>query len=124
MVLHDSRNDATQRMQNADDANRFCGLGAIGYSLADSCGAGLIAFFQTIDKKRHERFQRFQALLLTIANKDLDMGPKLAAAYELRHYQDYASVLNKIFVDGNVRQDGSDPLARQLKDSLRTMRPD
>jgi hypothetical protein len=105
-------------------ATDFVAWGLLVTPLVILAAVSLMRFIQKRENNRHERYLRFQTLLVTIANKDLDVGPKLAAAYELRRYPDYASVLNKIFVDGNVRQEGSEYLARQLRDTLKTMRPE
>jgi hypothetical protein len=105
-------------------ATDFVAWGLLVMPLMILASVSLVRLFREREKSRNERYLRFQSLLLTIANKDLDLGPKLAAAYELRHYPDYAPVLNKIFVDGRLRQEGSEHLVRQLKDTLKSMRPD
>lgn len=70
------------------------------------------------ERNRHERYQRFFGIMQQLAKSDGATADKMAAAYELRRYRDYAPILAKVFIDGKVRNDTSDALEKQLKETL------
>jgi hypothetical protein len=71
------------------------------------------------ERNRHERYKRFYAIMEQLSRSDSETASKMAAAYELRNYRDYKDVVEKIFVDGRIRQDTSKALDTQLRDTLK-----
>lgn len=74
------------------------------------------------ERNRYERYQRFHAIMEQLGNKDGSTADKMAAAYELRNYREYADVISKIFANGHVRTDANDMLQAQLKETLKYVR--
>lgn len=74
------------------------------------------------ERNRYERYQRFYAIMEQLGRQDGSTPDKMAAAYELRHYRDYADVIAKIFDDGFVREDGGDRLQAELKSTIAHIR--
>lgn len=71
------------------------------------------------ERNRHERYKRFYAIMEQLSRSDSETASKMAAAYELRNYRDYKDVVEKIFVDGRIRQDTAKALDGQLRDTLK-----
>ncbi len=71
------------------------------------------------ERNRHERYKRFYAIMEQLSRSDSETASKMAAAYELRNYRDYKDVVEKIFVDGRIRQDTAKALDAQLRDTLK-----
>lgn len=71
------------------------------------------------ERNRHERYKRFYAIMEQLSRSDSETASKMAAAYELRNYRDYKDVVEKIFVDGRIRQDTGKALDAQLRDTLK-----
>src|SRR4051812_14082701 len=57
------------------------------------------------ERNRHERYRRFYSVMEQLSRSDSETAAKMAAAYELRNYKDYADIVAKVFVDGRMRQD-------------------
>ncbi len=70
------------------------------------------------EHNRYERYKRFHTIMEQLAKSDGATADKMAAAYELRNYREYAGIIAKIFIDGKVRQLGNDALQQQLKETL------
>ncbi len=70
------------------------------------------------ERNRHERYKRFYAIMEQLSRSDGVTAAKMAAAYELRNYREYADIIAKIFIDGRVRDTTSDLLQKQLRDTL------
>ncbi len=70
------------------------------------------------ERNRYERYQRFHAIMEQLARSDGGTADKMAAAYELRNYHEYAHIISKIFVDGKMRGDTAAALQKQLRDTL------
>lgn len=70
------------------------------------------------ERNRYERYKRFHTIMEQLARSDGATADKMAAAYELRNYREYAEILEKIFVDGKVRNDTAEAVEKQLKDTL------
>ena len=70
------------------------------------------------EHNRYDRYKRFYAIMEQLSRSDGATADKMAAAYELRNYREYAPLISKIFVDGKVRTDTSAALQKQLKDTL------
>ena len=70
------------------------------------------------ERNRYERYKRFHAIMEQLARSDGATADKMAAAYELRNYREYAHIIAKIFIDGKVRPLNGDALQGQLKESL------
>ncbi len=73
------------------------------------------------ERNRHERYQRFYAIMEQLSRSDSETASKMAAAYELRNYREYADIVEKIFVDGRMRQDTGRALKKQLDETLKQM---
>ncbi len=73
------------------------------------------------ERNRHERYKRFYAIMEQLSRSDSETAAKMAAAYELRNYREYADIVSKIFVDGRMRQDTRTALEKQLGDTLKHM---
>lgn len=70
------------------------------------------------ERNRHERYKRFYSIMEQLSRSDGVTAAKMAAAYELRNYREYADIIAKIFVNGRVRDTTSDLLQKQLRDTL------
>ena len=70
------------------------------------------------ERNRFERYKRFYSLMEQLARPDVETAAKMAAAYELRNYREYRDVIAKIFIDGHLRKDTAQAVARQLKETL------
>lgn len=70
------------------------------------------------ERNRYERYKRFHTIMEQLARSDGATADKMAAAYELRNYREYKDIIAKIFIDGRVRDDTTDALGKQLKDTL------
>ncbi|HVZ30082.1 MAG TPA: hypothetical protein VG839_06780 [Asticcacaulis sp.] len=70
------------------------------------------------ERNRHERYKRFYSIMEQLSRSDGVTAAKMAAAYELRNYREYADIIAKIFVNGRVRDTTSDALQKQLRDTL------
>ncbi|ESQ78798.1 hypothetical protein [Asticcacaulis sp. YBE204] len=69
------------------------------------------------ERNRHERYQRFYAIMQQLGRDDTSWAEKMAAAYELRQYKDYRHIIGKIFEDGKLREEGAQAaLQAELKD--------
>ncbi len=73
------------------------------------------------ERNRHERYKRFYAIMEQLSRSDSETASKMAAAYELRNYREYADIVSKIFVDGRIRHDTSNALQTQLGETLKQM---
>lgn len=73
------------------------------------------------ERNRHERYRRFYAIMEQLSRSDSETAAKMAAAYELRNYREYADIVARIFVDGRMRQDTASALDVQLRDTLAQM---
>lgn len=74
------------------------------------------------ERNRYERYKRFYAIMEQLSRSDGATADKMAAAYELRNYREYAPIIAKIFINGKVRHDTAKALDAQLKDTLRHLR--
>jgi len=70
------------------------------------------------ERNRYERYQRFYAIMEQLSRSDGGTADKMAAAYELRNYHEYAHIISKIFVDGKMRTNTAEALQKQLRDTL------
>jgi hypothetical protein len=70
------------------------------------------------ERNRYERYKRFYAIMEQLSRSDGATADKMAAAYELRNYREYAPIISKIFIDGKVRADTTQALDKQLRDTL------
>lgn len=73
------------------------------------------------ERNRHERYKRFYSIMEQLSRSDSETASKMAAAYELRNYREYTDIVEKIFVDGRIRQDTSKALDAQLRETLKSM---
>ncbi|MGZ3298655.1 MAG: hypothetical protein ACXU8O_06550 [Asticcacaulis sp.] len=74
------------------------------------------------ERNRYERYKRFYAIMEQLSRSDGATADKMAAAYELRNYREYAPIIAKIFVGGKVRTDTGPALDKQLKETLDHLR--
>jgi|GEM_PF-1987101 len=83
--------------------------------------AGSVYIETTLERRRHDRYQRFYQILRVLARDDASMAEKMAAAYELRQYRDYREVIARIFDDGELRPEDEARISDQLKASARAV---
>ncbi|MEM9965589.1 MAG: hypothetical protein AAGC58_09605 [Asticcacaulis sp.] len=83
--------------------------------------AGSVYIEATLERRRHERYQRFYQIMRDLSREDASQAEKMAAAYELRHYREYRDVIARIFEDGQLRPEDEGLIADQLKDSARAV---
>lgn len=70
------------------------------------------------ERNRYERYQRFYAIMEQLGRKDGSTADKMAAAYELRNYREYADIISKIFGEGYMRDDTGEILQSELKATI------
>ncbi len=75
--------------------------------------------FIEAERNRHERYRRFYSVMEQLSRSDSETAAKMAAAYELRNYKDYADIVAKVFVDGRMRQDTTAALKHELAETLK-----
>ncbi|MFN3230132.1 MAG: hypothetical protein ACK41P_09790 [Asticcacaulis sp.] len=73
------------------------------------------------ERRKVERFKHFNDLMRKLADPEAAMADKMTAAYELRHYREYAEVIRKIFDDGHMRKDDPDLLVSTLRETVRVV---
>lgn len=83
--------------------------------------AGSVYIEATLERRRHERYQRFYQIMRDLAREDVSQAEKMAAAYELRQYREYRDVIARIFDDGQLRPEDEGLISEQLKDSARAV---
>jgi len=71
-----------------------------------------------VERNRYDRYKRFYAIMEQLSRSDGATADKMAAAYELRNYREYAPIIAKIFIDGKVRHDTAQALDKQLRETL------
>ncbi len=71
------------------------------------------------ERNRHERYRRFYSVMEQLSRSDSETAAKMAAAYELRNYREYADIVAKVFVDGRMRQDTTLALKQELAETLK-----
>lgn len=75
------------------------------------------------ERNRHERYRRFYSIMEQLSRSDSATAAKMAAAYELRHYREYADIVSRIFINGRVRDTTAEALQKQLRDTLDQIGP-
>lgn len=73
------------------------------------------------ERNRHERYRRFYSVMEQLSRSDSETAAKMAAAYELRNYKEYADIVAKVFVDGRMRQDTTAALKQELAATLKAI---
>ncbi len=71
------------------------------------------------ERNRHERYRRFYSVMEQLSRSDAETAAKMAAAYELRNYREYADIVAKVFVDGRMRHDTTAALKQELAETLK-----
>ena len=88
-----------------------------------SVAVSLMAIARTqTERNQFERYQRFQKIMFDLGRTDGSSADKIAAAYELRHYSDYAEVISKVFGEGYQRDDTGELLQSQISATLEQIR--